>query len=246
MHPRATDPRARARLDPVDHHARPGRRAAAGAPSPRPRARCPSSLSVHQPRSRRLGSRPSKPSSPKRTKAPFSIRPTTSPSNAGGRRSASAPALEQEGEADVVGGALDLHRLALGRRGGDARLVELVRRAQGGVVDAEALEQRAVRDHVRVAADRRGEVAVARAAEPRVAEVLRRVVGLLERAQHEHAEARAPAGSRATMRDASADQVGGLLGRHVLRHRRRRDVEARELLGTGTPTAVGSGRSWTR
>ncbi len=58
------------------------------------------------------------------------------------------------------------------------------------VVDAEPLQQRAVGHHVRVAADRRGEVAVARAGEPGVAEVPGRVEGLLERAQHEDAVAR--------------------------------------------------------
>ena len=45
-------------------------------------------------------------------------------------------ALEQEGEADVVGAALDLHRLALGGGAVLAGLVELVR-ARRHVVRAE-------------------------------------------------------------------------------------------------------------
>src|SRR5918992_2941053 len=50
--------------------------------------------------------------------------------------------LQEEREADVVGRALDLHRLALRGGGGEARVVELVRR-RGRVVDAEPLQQRA-------------------------------------------------------------------------------------------------------
>ena len=57
-----------------------------------------------------------------------------------------------------------------------------------GVVNAEALEQRAVGHDVRVAPDRRGEVAVAGAAQPGVTEVPRAVEGLLERAQDQRAE----------------------------------------------------------
>ena len=51
-----------------------------------------------------------------------------------------------------------------------AGLVELVR-ARRGVVDAERRQQRAVRDEVGVAPDRRGEVAVVRRLQPGVAEV---------------------------------------------------------------------------
>src|ERR671914_977520 len=78
------------------------------------------------------------------------------------------PPFEQEGQAHVVRRALDLHRLALGRRGRHARLVELVRR-RGRVVDAEALQESPVRHDVRVAPDRRREVAVTRAREAGVA-----------------------------------------------------------------------------
>ena len=49
-------------------------------------------------------------------------------------------------------------------------------------------DQRAVDDEVGIAADRRGEVAVARQVEAEVPEVLRRVVGLGHRAQHAHVD----------------------------------------------------------
>ncbi len=245
MHRRARGRPGRARSRRDRRPPRRGRRSASRRLEPSSSSAVRSSLSVHQPRSRRLGSRPSKPSSPKRTKAPFSIRPTTSPWNVGASVDVGEPALEQERQADVVGGALDLHRLALGRRSVHGHLVELVRRGRG-VVDAEPLQQRAVRDHVRVAPDRRREVAVARAGEPGVAEVLRRVVGLLERAQHERPE-RQPV-ARLARDDARRlrREVGGLLRRHVLRHRRRRDLRGRPAARTGTSTACGSGRSWTR
>ncbi len=89
-------------------------------------------------------------------------------------------------------------------------------------------------DEVRVAADRRREVAVGRRAQPGVPDVARRVVGLLERAQQERAE-RAPATALAPLHvplDAQrdlAEQLGGLRARHALGQRRRRHVERREL-----------------
>ena len=72
-------------------------------------------------------------------------------------------------------------------------------------------EQRAVADEVGVAADRRGEVAVARRAQAGVAEVARRVVGLLERAQDERAE-----------REPAAPGAPHVSARRSLRDRRRR------------------------
>ena len=107
--------------------------------------------------------------------------------------------------------------------GGDARLARADRR-----------QQRAVADEVRVAADRRGEMAVARRAQPGVAEVARRVVGLLERAQDERAE-RAPAASAGAhvafdeLRDL-ADEAPRLRRGEVLGDRRRRHLERDELL----------------
>ena len=86
---------------------------------------------------------------------------------------------------------------------------------------------------VRVAPDRRGEVAVARAREPRVAEVARRVVRLLERAQHERSQSlTAVPGAPHVLGHHAADlsrQLAGLLGRHVLRKRRRGHFERRKL-----------------
>ena len=87
-----------------------------------------------------------------------------------------------------------------------------------------------MRHDVRVAPDRRREVAVAGAAEPGVAEVLRRVVGLLERAQDEAAQRGPVAGLARHDARHLRGQVRRLLGGHVLGYRRRRHVEAGELL----------------
>ena len=99
---------------------------------------------------------------------------------------------------------------------------------------ADRREQRAVAHEVRVAADRRGEVAVARRAQAGVAEVDRVVARLLERAQHERGQRRAAAAGAPHVgvdhaRDL-ADRVLGLLRRHRLRQRRGRHVERGELL----------------
>ena len=94
--------------------------------------------------------------------------------------------LEQPREADVVGEVLDLGGLALAGRRVRGELGEVVGRRV--VALAELAQQRAVHDEVGVAADRRGEVAVRRAREARVAEVARVVAGLLERAQDERRE----------------------------------------------------------
>ena len=94
--------------------------------------------------------------------------------------------VEQPREADLVGEVLDLGRLPLahGRVLGDLRQVALRR-----LVSLPDLpQQHAVRDQVGVAPDRRGEVAVARAREARVAEVARVVARLLEGAQDERRE----------------------------------------------------------
>ncbi len=89
-------------------------------------------------------------------------------------------------------------------------------------------------DEVRVAADGRREVAVARRLQPGVAEVRRRVAGLLERAQDERREGQAAVpGAAHVLVDqhrALRDDVRRLRGRERLGHRRRRDVQRRELV----------------
>src|SRR6185312_15895141 len=79
-------------------------------------------------------------------------------------------ALEQERARDVVGGALDAHRVALARRAPVAGARQ-AGRSRGLLPAADGAQQRAVADEVGVAADRRGEVAVVREPEPGVAEV---------------------------------------------------------------------------
>src|SRR3954451_2845572 len=69
------------------------------------------------------------------------------------------PALEQERLRDVVGPALDRHRVALAARGPVGGLVERLA-ARRLLPAADGRQQRAVADEVRVAADRGGEVAV--------------------------------------------------------------------------------------
>ena len=99
---------------------------------------------------------------------------------------------------------------------------------------ADRREQRAVAHEVGVAADRRGEVAVARRAQAGVASVDRVVARLLERAQDERGQRRAAAaGAPHVGVDHARDlphRVLGLLRRHRLRQRRRRHVERGELL----------------
>src|SRR4051812_1459514 len=102
------------------------------------------------------------------------------------------PALEQEGVGDVVGGALDLHRVALAAARPLGRLVERVL-ARRLFPTTDRAEQRAMGDEVGITPDRRGEVRVGAGVQPRVALVLRRVARLLERAQHERRQPQAPA-----------------------------------------------------
>ena len=112
-------------------------------------------------------------------------------------------ALEQEGAAHVVGVALDLHRLALGRRAVHAASASSS--ARGATSSSPSAPSSARwHDEVGVAADGRGEVAVARAAQAGVADVARRVGGLLERAQHERGQRRPPAPRGAHVRGARA------------------------------------------
>src|SRR5918996_1207061 len=141
------------------------------------------------------------------------------------------PALEQPGEAELVGAVLDLGRftLALGRP--LRQLVEII----GGrlVGEPEQREQRAMADEVGVAADRRGEVAVGPTREPGVTEVARVVARLLERAEDERRKSIA-ASLRAhhVIRHADADlrgETGGVRRREVVGGGRRRDPEVREL-----------------
>ena len=72
---------------------------------------------------------------------------------------------------------------------------------------------------------------VAGARQAGVAEVARRVVRLLERAQHEHADGAAVGRLAGHDPRHLGGRVGGLLRRHVLRQRRRGDVEAGQLVG---------------
>src|SRR6185312_10255978 len=143
-------------------------------------------------------------------------------------------ALEQERARDVVGGALDAHRVALARRAPVAGARQ-AGRSRGLLPAADGAQQRAVADEVGVAADRRGEVAVVREPEPGVAEVRRVVARLLERAQHEAAQADpALAGARDVLLDEPrtlGDRLGRLLRREAIppARRRRRDVERGEL-----------------
>src|SRR5581483_9305721 len=81
------------------------------------------------------------------------------------------PVLEQPREAELVGRVLDLGRLALARRRVLGELAELL--GHRVVALPELAQEGAVDDEVRVAADRRGEVAVGAAREAGVAEVPR-------------------------------------------------------------------------
>ena len=158
------------------------------------------------------------------------------------------PALEQPREADLVGEVLDLRRLALALGRVLGELGEVLR--QRVVAQAELAQQRAVDDEVRVAADRRGEVAVRGAREPGVAEVPRVVARLLQRAQDERRE-RLSAAARLldVLGDAARDLARELRPRAAAR-------AAPGAGGVGTPrsasfasrcsTACGSGRSCTR
>ena len=203
-------------------------------PDSSPISAVPSSFSDHHsPRSLRAGRNPSNPSSPKRTNAPAPITPDDLALPLRLRAALGERALEQEREAGVVGVALDLHRLALGGRRRQPGLVELGR-PRRDVVGTDRREQRAVRDDVRVAPDRRREVAVALAREAGVAEVVRRVVRLLQRAQDERRERAAPAARAPDLLGDEpadlADRVRRLLRAHLLGQRRGGHVERLELL----------------
>src|SRR5205823_14605005 len=95
-------------------------------------------------------------------------------------------ALEQPGEADVVGGVLDVGRLALAGGGVLGEVGEVLRRRLVG--RAELVQERPVDDEVGVTADRAREGAVRRAREAHVAEVARVVTRLLEGAKNERRE----------------------------------------------------------
>src|SRR5581483_5215470 len=104
------------------------------------------------------------------------------------------PVLEQPREAELVGRVLDLGRLALARRRVLGELAELL--GHRVVALPELAQEGAVDDEVRVAADRRGEVAVGAAREAGVAEVPRVVARVLERAQGERRGGLAAASGR--------------------------------------------------
>ena len=126
--------------------------------------------SKNSPGSRRAGRKPSN-TSPKRANRPAPIRPMISPCHGSSQPRSRRRVVEQPREADLVGEVLEPRRLALARRGVLGELGQVVR--QRVVAEAELAQQRAVDDEVGVAPDRRGEVAVRRAREPRVAEVAR-------------------------------------------------------------------------
>src|SRR5207244_11454515 len=88
--------------------------------------------------------------------------------------------LEEPRETELVREVLGVGRLPLARGRVLCEGAEVLRRRVVG--GAELAQERAVADEVRVAADRRGEVAVCGAREPRVAEVARVVARLLQRA----------------------------------------------------------------
>ena len=226
---RSTRPRARRPARPAR---RPGRRAAARCPTAAPTSIVSSSLSSHQsPRRRRTGSMPSK-----RAEGDERARADDARHLAlelGVPAALEQLGLEQEAARDGVAAPLDRHRVALAHRAPLARGLH-VRGPRRVLAGADRGQQRAVADQVRVAADRRGEVAVARRAQPGVADVLRGVVRLLERAQDERGQRGAPVAAAADLLVDEAgdlgDEVGALLRRHRLRQRRRRDVERRELV----------------
>ena len=121
----------------------------------------------------------------------------------------------------------------------------------GSSAAPQLVQQRAVHDEIRVAPDRRGEVAVRAAREAGVAEVARVVAGLLERAQDERAERLLPA-----LR-ARGELGHELAGRGCDLRRLARSHRLRVGLGgVGTSSSArresssstdwGSGGSWTR
>ena len=201
-----------------------------------PRRIVPCSLSSHQsPRRRRTGSSPSKPS-PNATNAPAPITPTTSPSNSRSSPLLEQPLLEHEAARDVVGVALDrssprarapsVHSPASIEPRAVVRLLPRPDRA----------EQRAVADDVGVAADRRGEVAVARRAEAGVADVL---AASSTPPSARAARARLGPGARGRSRGRTGRRRARsppsppppATARGLLGDRRRRHVERGELVG---------------
>ena len=141
-------------------------------------------------------------------------------------------ALEEEAPGDGVRVALDLHRVALARARPLAGLVEGVR-PRRGLPRADRAEQCAMGDDVRVAPDRRREVAIARRLQAGVTDVPRCVVRLLERAQDERGESAAAVARAADVLvdedRALGDDVRCLRRRHHVGHRGSRDVERCEL-----------------
>src|SRR5829696_3749693 len=91
--------------------------------------------------------------------------------------------LEQEAAHDVVGAALDLHRVAFACRRQRRERVEVATAARSLLSPTDRRQQRAVTHEVGVAPDRRGEMAVVRRPQPGVPEVVGAVARLLERPQ---------------------------------------------------------------
>ncbi len=167
------------------------------------------------------------------TNAPAAISPVISPSKTHPGAVATEQSFEHEARCDVVGVALELHRLALALGGPRSQLRELGR-ARLRLARAERGQQRPVADDVGIPADRGGEVAVGAGVQAGVAEVHRGVVGLLERAQDQGPERDAPA--PAVPRDVAldrdgdrAEQVRRLRRGHRVGHRRCRHLQRGEL-----------------
>src|SRR5919204_4270668 len=139
--------------------------------------------------------------------------------------------LEQPREADLVGEVFELcgRPLAQGRMLRELRQILRERLVR----DAELAQERAVADEIRLAADRRGEVAVRGARETRVAEVPRVIPRLLERLQDERREGVSPPPRPGdVIRDPLARNAcdrGRIHRPKPLRNRRRRHAEVGEL-----------------
>src|SRR5215210_914193 len=119
--------------------------------------------------------------------------------------------VEEPRETDVVRAVFDLGRGPLPERRVFRGVVELL--GHGIVVRAELPQQRAVHDEVGISADRRREVTVRDARETRVAEVLRVVARLLQRAQDERGERLAAAAAAGDVLADAIARCGCDLGR---------------------------------
>ena len=259
---RVSPPRARRAADPPYPAARrsappapaPGRRAGSRRRCACPTSTVPSSLSSHQsPRSRRTGSIPSycsplaegdeRAGADQPDHLALEHARSRSPPPNSSRSSRKQRATSSASRSIIIASRsrVEVH--------GPGRGHPATRRAPARPATADS--SAAVADQVRIAPDRRGEVAVARRLQPGVAEVARVVVGLLERAQHEAGQRPAAvAGPRHPVRDqlrGLADHVGGLLGGQVAARAPAASARrARPAARPAAPPRSPPGRSWTR